>query len=163
MLLGLIGFSTSASRVPSSGTNGSAPLEVANADGKRIVVAFNMRFVLASLLVLCAVSASAQSTQSPTPQNPQHTQNKNQIRKTPGDKEIAKEPQPAVPVEINVSANYDQDSDRNKGSHNGIAKDISDFFLAIFTLALVVVGVLQWLVLPNTKRGCRKMLKWSRE
>jgi hypothetical protein len=46
----LFDFGISRSRL--AGPTG-ASLEVANADGKRIVVAFDMRFVLASLLVLC--------------------------------------------------------------------------------------------------------------
>jgi hypothetical protein len=109
-----------------------------------------MRVLLASLFVLCAICDLAQSI----PHNPQHTQDKSaqsQIRKAAEDKQISEKSETAVPPEINVSTNYYQDSDRNKG-HSETAKVIGDFILAIFTLALVVVGVLQWRVLCKHAR-----------
>jgi hypothetical protein len=103
-----------------------------------------MRLVLALLLILCAISASAQSTKSPAPKTTQETQSNNaqpQVRKTPKDKDISKQSQPAVSTESNVTANYYEDQDKDKG------KTKPDWWLAIFTFALVVVGILQWLVL----------------
>ena len=118
-------------------------------DRKRIVVAFDMRVLLASLLVLCAATVLAQPAKSPAPQNPQKTQNnsaQSQVRKAPQDKDISKQSQPAVLGESNVSANYYEDQDKDKGKSE-IAKVITDSLLALFTFALVVVGILQWRVL----------------
>lgn len=114
-----------------------------------------MRALFASLFVLCAICPLAQST----PHNPRRTQNNNtqsQVSKPSEDEEIAKRPQPAVPPEINVSNNCYQDSGRDKGSDDGKTKDTSDFFLALFTLALVIVGILQWRVLRGHETWMQK-------
>jgi len=123
--------------------------------GWRIVAALGMRVLLASLLVLCAVTVLAQPAKSPAPQNPQKTQDNSaqpQVRKAPEEKDISKQSQPAGVTESNVSANYYEDQDKDKGK----TKPVSDWLLAIFTLALVVVGVLQWLVLRKHETWMQK-------
>jgi hypothetical protein len=110
-----------------------------------------MRFVIASLLILCAVSAPSQSTQSPIRQNPQHTQNESalpQIDKTAANKEIHKEAPRSIPAE-------GKSSDRDKGIPE-ITKVISDSLLALFTLALVVVGYLQYRALRHHEKWMQR-------
>jgi hypothetical protein len=111
-----------------------------------------MRFVIASLLILCAVRAPSRSTQSPTRQSLQQTQNKStqsQIDKAAASKEIPKEAQPSILAEGNSS------SDRDKGISK-ITKVISDGLLALFTLALVLVGYLQYRALHHHEKWMQK-------
>jgi hypothetical protein len=51
-----------------------------------------------------------------------------------------------------VNANYYDDQDKNRGKTN----PVSDWLLAVFTLALVVVGVLQWRVLLKHETWMQK-------
>jgi hypothetical protein len=115
-----------------------------------------MRLSIALLLLLCAIAGLAHPAQSPAVQNPQPTQRNSaqaQVRKAPENKDISKQSQPAVSTESNkVSANYYEDQDKDKGR----AKPVSDWLLAIFTLALVVVGLLQWLVLRKHETWMQK-------
>jgi hypothetical protein len=113
-----------------------------------------MRFVLASLLILCAGNASAREAQSSTPQTPEHTQSKStqsQAGESHVDKKIAKEPQTAVSAESNATTHYYQDDGRDKG-----IKEASDILLALFTAALVIVGYWQYRALKNHEKWMEK-------
>jgi hypothetical protein len=110
-----------------------------------------MRVLLVFLLTLFSANAAMpKSLAAQTMQKAQSNSAQAQVSKTPDNKDISEQSQPVVATESNTTANYYEYQDKDKGESK------PDWWLAIFTFALVVVGILQWLVLLKHETWMQK-------